>query len=311
SGILKDFIDSVNHLSITTLKTYKGAISDFLNFYVANFEEFEIREFNSILKTDIAELKITVEKNKYPNIPEEFFSRLLSSLIRTIENLKESESIRSIACMMIILTQTGLRSSELTALKINSIGEELLYDGKTAYYLKFKTWKREKGNNIETECITFINDISKRAFDTLTAIHEKNRKKHKSNLLFVPERVKVLPVDSDSFLRMTIKYYFRFAEDIGCLDSGDKFSGLKKVSTDRAMKEAGKTTNPYKEYKTFCYPVTHQYRVYLCTDLYNKGVPLSYIQKYMTHLTSDMQDYYVRPTQQEPQETPKFSTNFF
>ena len=41
-------------------------------------------------------------------------------------------------------------------------------------------------------------------------------------------------------------------------------------------------------------PRAHQFRVHLCTQLYRKGVPLAIIQKHMTHLTSDMQDYYIR-----------------
>lgn len=42
-------------------------------------------------------------------------------------------------------------------------------------------------------------------------------------------------------------------------------------------------------------PRAHQFRVHLCTQLYRQGVPLAIIQKHMTHLTADMQDYYVRP----------------
>lgn len=42
-------------------------------------------------------------------------------------------------------------------------------------------------------------------------------------------------------------------------------------------------------------PDTRQFRVHLCTALYNKGIPLVYIQKYMGHLSEYMLGYYVRP----------------
>ena len=42
-------------------------------------------------------------------------------------------------------------------------------------------------------------------------------------------------------------------------------------------------------------PDTRQFRVHLCTVLYNKGIPLVYIQKYMGHLSEYMLGYYVRP----------------
>ena len=60
-------------------------------------------------------------------------------------------------------------------------------------------------------------------------------------------------------------------------------------------------SNPYGEKKgtasavELYVPDTRQYRVHLCTVLYNQGVPLIYIQKYMGHLSDYMMGYYVRP----------------
>ena len=42
-------------------------------------------------------------------------------------------------------------------------------------------------------------------------------------------------------------------------------------------------------------PDTRQFRVHLCTALYEKGIPLVYIQRYMSHLSEYMLGYYVRP----------------
>jgi hypothetical protein len=54
---------------------------------------------------------------------------------------------------------------------------------------------------------------------------------------------------------------------------------------------SGKT----KQHFRLSVPDTRQFRVHLCTALYNKGIPLVYIQKYMGHLSEYMLGYYVRP----------------
>jgi hypothetical protein len=46
---------------------------------------------------------------------------------------------------------------------------------------------------------------------------------------------------------------------------------------------------------TLYLPDTRQYRVHISTTLYNKGISLVYIQKYMGHLSEYMLGYYVRP----------------
>ena len=38
-----------------------------------------------------------------------------------------------------------------------------------------------------------------------------------------------------------------------------------------------------------------QMRVHVCTELYRKGCPLEYIEKFMSHLSAEMTGYYIRP----------------
>lgn len=42
-------------------------------------------------------------------------------------------------------------------------------------------------------------------------------------------------------------------------------------------------------------PTITQFRVHVCSDLYAKGCPIEYIEKFMSHLSADMAYYYVRP----------------
>jgi hypothetical protein len=47
--------------------------------------------------------------------------------------------------------------------------------------------------------------------------------------------------------------------------------------------------------------------VHVCTELYNAGVPLQYIEKFMAHLSEEMKGYYVRVTPSNPQEDVEFA----
>lgn len=93
----------------------------------------------------------------------------------------------------------------------------------------------------------------------------------------------------------SLKYYTK----LNCINVNSKFKDLHgNISLKSLIVNNKKTMKKYpnlKETDVLSYPVTHQFRVNVCTELYHKDVPLQYINQYMAHLSSDMQDYYVRP----------------
>jgi len=80
--------------------------------------------------------------------------------------------------------------------------------------------------------------------------------------------------------------------------------GLQTSVIDKSMK--GALSIRKINATTLTFPTTQQFRVHVCTDLYHKGVPLQYVQKFMGHLSHEMQGYYVRPKNQI-QENVEFS----
>lgn len=54
-------------------------------------------------------------------------------------------------------------------------------------------------------------------------------------------------------------------------------------------------------------PSLLQFRVHMCSSLYEKGVPLEYVERFMAHLSSEMRYYYIRP-KNTPQEDLASST---
>lgn len=94
------------------------------------------------------------------------------------------------------------------------------------------------------------------------------------------------PISRNTFNKKYKEFMYKFLQD-ECLKS---WPGIKS-SIFYIWDEKEKTTISINIH----IPETRQYRVYLATDLYNKAVPLIYIQKYMAHLSEYMLGYYVRP----------------
>lgn len=173
---INEYITTLTDKSAKTKVLHKQSIKDFLVFYTSNIKEFDIRDVEKLLsKRDLASLKAATEQNKYANIPTDYFNKLISVLIKTIDDPTKPIRIRAVACCILLISQTGLRSSELLSLEINSIFEENISNEKKASYLKFTTWKREKGDNVQSENITYINDLAVKAYKTLTELHSENR----------------------------------------------------------------------------------------------------------------------------------------
>ena len=297
---IKNFFESKkNEIAITSLDSYRESIKDFYIFYSSNYKEIFTDELEFILKKrDYNAYKAYANTKKFPAIPTNYLNKLLSLFINIMNDENEDLDSRAFACIMIIESQTGLRVSELTSIKINQIKTET-FDDKKCYYLLYKTFKRNKGNNMSSDAFIFINDLSYKAYSILTEIHFNNRNKMNSDILYVPSKAKNIPV-KDDYIRNQIKMFsLKHYKELGCINPDSSLNDLygKTTIEDLTIKTKRSITK-YPELKKediLVYPVTHQFRVTLCTELYNKGVPIEYISKYLTHLSEDMQDYYVRP----------------
>ncbi|WPC42391.1 tyrosine-type recombinase/integrase [Clostridium sp. JS66] len=300
---INKYINKKDFLAPKSMKLLKDSIKNFYEFYSANYKDLMTSDIKNLFKEgDNNMFKNNCEKRKYPNIPDEYFNTLIKHILSVIDNKNEKLELRATACILLIISQTGLRISELLELHTHSIKEITLFNGEKRHYLEYKTWKRENGNNAYAIENTFINDLSQKGFQKLITLHQKNREDKKTDLLYVPSRAKILPVQSTSFNKSMLSFFSYYGEDLDAIDSQDKYPNLK-------------TTQIHDKYffclhpdsKTLTYPVTPQYRVRVCTDLYNKGIPLEYIRKFMGHLTSAMEGYYVRPNKNQVQEDITFS----
>ncbi|HWT73701.1 MAG TPA: tyrosine-type recombinase/integrase [Mobilitalea sp.] len=293
---LVDFFKTKDELSDITKAKYKTAINMFFEFYAVHYVNLLTSEITDFLAEKYSDqIKATREDRKYSDIPETYFNNLIRACIKSINSSSVPKDMQAIASLIIIISQTGLRISELGDLKTNALRPVVLYNGATAYYLEYLTWKREKGNNVATIEKTFINQLSKKAYDTLCDLLHDERIHRKTDYLFFTKLHKVLPLKSHRIREQFLKFYYYNRHEIGCLNCADKYPELSTTLYNQTE----------DEYIT--YPASPQFRVHVCTELYKNGVPLKYIQNFMGHLTDDMKGYYVRPSDKSPQEDMGFS----
>lgn len=289
------------NLNIVTIKVKKKNVRNFLKFYCSKIEELDFSNILNLLSSDQNEiLKVNQHKefNKTPNIPKDYFNKYMSTLIKVMNDVNADINERCTACIIIILSQTGLRVSELTSLKTNYISEVTILNGsKTAHFMKFISTKREKELNTFYEGKTFINELSYKAFNILKELYKDRRSKIKTEYLYCPDKCRRLPV-RDQYLEDKLKFFsLKYHKDIECINNTNKYSELRTFSIACARERgyiSKKNIEDLNDTDLISYITPHQFRVHLCTDLYYKNVPLPVIQYYMTHLSEDMTDYYIR-----------------
>lgn len=279
---LEGFLEGVSNTSPITQQKYKEAILNFYTFYSNHIVAILTPEIVSLLSSSNSTLiKVQAENNKYPNIPSNYFNNLMICLIKSLNTDIEPIDLKATACLLIILSQTGLRAAELAALEIDNLKYLTLYDGTIRYFLEYKTWKRESGNNVFSTEKTYVNDLTYKAFSTLVDLLKEERLKRDTKYLFFVQATKKVPLVTQRLRDNFLKYYFTHRTELGCINCPDKFPELQKTL--------------YQGKYVLSYPATPQYRVRVCTELYNNNVPLAFIQKFMGHLSAEMQGYYVRP----------------
>lgn len=296
-------------VEFTTIVGDKEALKDFYRFYSANFKDIYTKEIKEAFTIDYRLYHSLQSENKTPNIHNDYFDKFISTIIKIIDDVTAPSSIRSTACIYLILSQTGLRISEVLELEINMINETTIFNGETAYFLSYKSPKPAKGNNNYIPGKTYINYLSKKGYDTLVEIYKNKRTSLNVPYLFLGgDLTHNFPVNYNCFEPYKLRLALYIVEynymEIANLEQ-TKYPNLSHLRFSEVKRKSyGKK---YSHIETLTFPTNHQFRVHVCSELYEKGVPLQYIEKFMSHLTDEMQGYYVRTTPSNPQEDMNFS----
>jgi hypothetical protein len=209
------------------------------------------------------------------------------------KNIETNE--RMIAAGIVLLSQTGLRLGDLLDLETESLhSKRLTKSGIFVSYIHYTARKPSKAHQQLLEFDIFCNRIGTEAFEIIRDLRKESRFSEMNNklFLFIPANNSCATSNGLITKARFRSLYHSFMYNHLPVESTTKWKGIIPIKYHR---------NPYKEKNgtgepiTMYIPETRQYRVHLCTVLYNQGVPLIYIQKYMGHLSEHMMGYYVRP----------------
>lgn len=213
----------------TTITNYVSAIKDFFKFYerkmtdkklLTSFKEID-SHYSSIFNNSGYTIPV---KDRTQDIPNDYFNPYLSTAIKIMNSDSVDINQRGYASLIVLLSQTGLRSSQALTLKINTLRTIGILDNtKTAHFMEFIVIKRHNGNNTYHKSETILNDLGYKAYTTLVDIYKNHREEIGTDYLFCPTTSRKLPISDSAFERNLIDFCFENGRDIGCVNVSDKY----------------------------------------------------------------------------------------
>lgn len=227
------------------------------------------------------------ENNRIPNIPEEYYNLIIKKADEVLNDETQPLNSRMTAGLIIIATQTGLRRQDLVGLKTDALMEKILpVSGVKSYYLHYQSRKPSKSSDDLLEFDIYGSDLCAQTFIKMKEIREESEFSSKPYLYVLSKSSRstnTYPVPSNRLNREYLSFYFHYLYD----ETQREWDGITGI-----VYEIGRTNRRY----TLNVPSIAQYRVHLATSLYNNGIPLAFIQRYLGHLSEYMLGYYVRTT---------------
>ncbi len=206
---------------------------------------------------------------KYPSIPEALVTIMQRKALAVMNSPNEPHNMRVAACCIIIQIWLGLRPIELVLLRKKDYYQENAY-GKQMSYCLYRSPKN-KMKSFPIYCFP----LAAQAIETALQLARDNGGESVENLLFIIHNDKPSSLTSKSLSRLLDTFYVRYLLDEVKLP----WDGLSS----------------HKRNGQIIYsPSLYQFRVHLCTYLYDKGISRGWIEQNMSHLDSLSYGYYYR-----------------
>ena len=232
------------------------------------------------------------EASKLPDIPKEYFNIILNTAVRVMRDKKAEYNRRATACEIVMLSQLGMRLGDLMALRVSDkIKKTIPGSGHKVAYIHYRSRKPSKPHDEMMEFDIFCTDLCSEAIDILITLRKNNPLAQGNDFLYVLKpginTKDNLPNSNPKFNTQFKRFLFEELRDKSLLE----WIGIPKVLY-RPFGPRGANHDRV----LLSVPDTRQFRVHLCTSLYNDyNIPLEFIRRYMGHLSEYMMGYYVRP----------------
>lgn len=222
--------------------------------------------------------------DKLPNIPEEYYVDIVNKAIEVLNDDSERFNTRMTAGMIILASQTGLRQQDLIGIKTDDLSKKHLpISNVTCHYLHFQTRKPSKAHSDMLEFDIFASELFVETFTKMCEIR-KQCEFCDEPYLYVLDAVcnskNTYPILKHRFNLEYQRFFFLHMYN----HVNKAWEGITPI-----------IYKPTKGNDIINIPSVSQFRVHLATALYNNGVSLVYIQRYLGHLSEYMLGYYVRP----------------
>ena len=290
-----DFCQYIDNKDITATGKHDMYISSFMVLsFIKNNYRLPLLVDLPLLKQRAAEEKkrSKEEANKLPDIPKEYFNAILNTAVRVMRDEKAEYNRRATACEIVMLSQLGLRTGDLMALRVSDRFKKTIPgSGHKVAYIHYRSRKPSKPHDDMLEFDIFCTDLCSEAIDVLIKLRKSNPLAKDNDYLYVLlpglNTKDELPVANYKFNTQYQLFLYEELKTSALLD----WKGVKKtkfVPNNLRWSDENITM--------LSVPDTRQFRVHLCTSLYNDyNVPLEFIRRYMGHLSEYMMGYYVRP----------------
>ena len=293
----------------TTMVKYRRDIETFLKFYsiiAKNVYTIELKKWFADI--DVLAVKAHMENNKTKLLPTNFYILYTAKLYEMVFDNKQEKWNRGYAGLLYIGTQTGLRSSEIAILRPQDL-EVMSYKGKTIGILRYRSTKSGNGKNrVYDEGQTNANKKVIEVYECLYKIFEKDRKNLKVDFL-VPRNYEKKSAPRDYKIRKNVSsvdllnfnklFCLKNAKEFDLINSNnaEDFEG-NLVYESKVLSFATKSDcikAGLKVGDVFSYPITRQFRVYVASELRERGVDDRTTAFLLNHHCIEMYGYYARP----------------
>ena len=290
-----DFCNYIDNKDVTANGKHDMYISTFmvLSFIKNNYHLPLLIDLPLLKRRAAEEKKLSKETSeKLPDIPKEYFNAILNTAVRVMRDEKSEYNRRATACEIVMFSQLGLRTNDLLALRVSDrIKKTIPGSGHKITYIHYRSRKPSKPHDDMLEFDIFCTNLCSEAIDILIKLRKRNPLAKDNDYLYVlltgPNTKDELPMTSPKFNRQYKYFLYEEMADKALLE----WEGVPRIIY-RPRGPKGSNHNPIR----ISVPDTRQFRVHLCTSLYNDyNVPLEFIRRYMGHLSEYMMGYYVRP----------------
>lgn len=291
----EDICDYIEEKELSPVGKHDLYIASFmvLSFIKNNYHLPLLVDLPLLKKRAVEEKKRSKEENsKLPDIPKEYFNAILNTAVKVMHDNNSGYNRRVTACAIVMLTQLGLRLGDLLALRCaDRLKKTIPGSNHKVAYIHYRSRKPSKPHDDMLEFDIFCTELCSEAIDILIKLRKSNPLSKDNDYLYVLmsgyNTKDELPIDNQRFRLEYRRFIFEELKEKALLD----WDGVPKIS----YRPYGPVGSNHDIVSISC-PDTRQYRVHLCTTLYNDyNVSLEFIRRYMGHLSEYMMGYYVRP----------------